>query len=160
MAGPPTVPGRELNPGPLSFEASALLTELTRPVSHTPAKIICIVSHTPVRIPCMVSHSCQNPVYGQSRLMSESLVWSATPARIPCMVSHTPVRIPCMVSYSCHNPFYGQSYSCHNPFYGQLPESHHQSAIPPSESQGVYGPPGFTMPKKVFSMKALKGDIR
>ncbi len=25
-----TVPGRDLNPGPLSFEASALLTELTR----------------------------------------------------------------------------------------------------------------------------------
>ncbi len=31
MTGPPTVPGRDLNPGPLSFEASALLTELTRP---------------------------------------------------------------------------------------------------------------------------------
>ncbi len=31
VTGPPTVPGRELNPGPLSFEASALLTELTRP---------------------------------------------------------------------------------------------------------------------------------
>ncbi len=29
---PPTVPGRDLNEGPLSFEASALLTELTRPV--------------------------------------------------------------------------------------------------------------------------------
>ncbi len=31
MTGPPTVPGWDLNPGPLSFEASALLTELTRP---------------------------------------------------------------------------------------------------------------------------------
>ncbi len=29
VTGPPTVPGRDLNPGPLSFEASALLTELT-----------------------------------------------------------------------------------------------------------------------------------
>ncbi len=34
MTGPPTVPGRDLNPGPLSFEASALLTELTRPVLY------------------------------------------------------------------------------------------------------------------------------
>ncbi len=31
MTGPPTVPGMDLNPGPLSFETSALLTELTRP---------------------------------------------------------------------------------------------------------------------------------
>ncbi len=31
MTGPPAVPGRDLNPGPLSFEASALPTELTRP---------------------------------------------------------------------------------------------------------------------------------
>ncbi len=28
MTGPPTVPGRDLNTGPLSFEASARLTEL------------------------------------------------------------------------------------------------------------------------------------
>ncbi len=32
MTRPPTVPGRDLNPGPLSYEASTLLTELTRPV--------------------------------------------------------------------------------------------------------------------------------
>ncbi len=31
MNGPSTVPCRDLNPSPLSFEASALLTELTRP---------------------------------------------------------------------------------------------------------------------------------
>ncbi len=31
MTGPPTVPVRDLNPGPLNFEASALPTELTRP---------------------------------------------------------------------------------------------------------------------------------
>ncbi len=31
MTGLPTVPDRDLNPGPLSFEASAFLTELTRP---------------------------------------------------------------------------------------------------------------------------------
>ncbi len=31
VTGPPTVPGWDLNPGPLSFEASALLTELTIP---------------------------------------------------------------------------------------------------------------------------------
>ncbi len=35
MTWPPTVPGRDLNPGPLSFEASALLTELTRPGEQT-----------------------------------------------------------------------------------------------------------------------------
>ncbi len=31
VTGPPTVLGWDLNPGPLNFEASALLTELTRP---------------------------------------------------------------------------------------------------------------------------------
>ncbi len=31
MTGPATVPGRDLNPGPLSLEESALLTELTGP---------------------------------------------------------------------------------------------------------------------------------
>ncbi len=31
VSGSPTVPGQDLNPGPLSFEASALLTELMRP---------------------------------------------------------------------------------------------------------------------------------
>ncbi len=31
VAGPPTVPGRHLNPRPLSLEESALLTKLMRP---------------------------------------------------------------------------------------------------------------------------------
>ncbi len=35
MTGPPTVPGWDLNPGPLSFEASALLTELMSLLSAT-----------------------------------------------------------------------------------------------------------------------------
>ncbi len=32
MTGPSTVPGWDLNPGPLSLEEGALLTELRRPV--------------------------------------------------------------------------------------------------------------------------------
>ncbi len=31
MTGPPTVPNQDLNSGSLSFEANALLTEITRP---------------------------------------------------------------------------------------------------------------------------------
>ncbi len=31
MTEPPTVPGRDLNPGPLRLEESAFLTELMRP---------------------------------------------------------------------------------------------------------------------------------
>ncbi len=31
VTGPPTLPGQDLNLGPLSFEASAFLMELTRP---------------------------------------------------------------------------------------------------------------------------------
>ncbi len=34
MTRPPTLPSRDLNPGPLSYEASALLTELTRPDAY------------------------------------------------------------------------------------------------------------------------------
>ncbi len=31
VTGPPTLPGEDLNPGPLSLDESPLLTELTRP---------------------------------------------------------------------------------------------------------------------------------
>ncbi len=44
MTGPPTVPDRDLNPGPLSFEASSLLTELFMEFPVFLAKKIQVIS--------------------------------------------------------------------------------------------------------------------
>ncbi len=58
VTGPSTVPGRDLNPGHLSFEASALLTEVTRPdipmcevYLHFPIPMCEFYLHFPIHLP-------------------------------------------------------------------------------------------------------------
>ncbi len=44
MTGPPTIPGQDLNPGFLSLEESALLTELMRLSQSKIVPLFCIAS--------------------------------------------------------------------------------------------------------------------
>ncbi len=71
VTGPPTVPGRDLNPGPLSFEASAALTELTRPVF---CHVLCYTCHSPNIWTIRFSHVKIKISYDDKFIFSKNIV--------------------------------------------------------------------------------------